>query len=124
MNLRAIVLRYRDTDHGSEAIIEVAVDGGHTGVFFVQRSIQGDETMLYQILTFLAFDDAFACFSGHEHIEPLFQKETADISFFEMVKRSIGVPAGKPPGEMVEESTAGIVGECFYQTITHKACSF
>lgn len=124
MNLWAIVLKYRDTSHGPEAILEIAVDGGHSGVFFVQRSIQEKETMSCRILTFLTFGDAVACFSGLEHPKPLFQMDTADESLFELVKRSIGVPAGKPPGEIVEESSIGIIGECFYQTIMHKAPSF
>ncbi|HAS84600.1 MAG TPA: hypothetical protein DCS23_00790 [Candidatus Yonathbacteria bacterium] len=119
MNLRTLVLRYRDTSHGPEAVIEVAVDGGGAGVFFVQHSIQANETMLCRILTFLTLGDAIACFSGYEHPPPLFQKDVTDESLFELVKRSIGDPAGKPPGEMVEEPSTGIVGECYYQTVLH-----
>lgn len=115
MSLQAMVLKYRNTKHGPEAvvIVEVAKKGGHKGVFFVQRSALREGLTEYQILTFDARESAEACFGNQEHPEPAHQMHTSDKALLELIKRSIGDPPGKAPGVMVAEESTSIVGVCF-----------
>lgn len=126
MGLQAMVLKYRDAIFGPEAIVivEVAEKGGHKGVFFVLRSVACEGLRKHQISTFIARADAEACFGGQEHSAPAYQICTTDTALHELVKRSIGEPAGKPPGDVVTETSSGIVGVCFFSTVLHREHSF
>lgn len=126
MSLQAMVLKYRDTCHGPEAIVivEIANKGGVKSVFFVQRSLLSEGFKEYQILTFKTLELAEVCYSGQKHTEPVHQIHTTDNALCEMIKRSIGDPAEKPPGVIIPLLDTSIINDWFYVTILHKEQAF
>lgn len=124
--LQAMVLRYRDTCHGPEAIVivEIANNGGGKSVFFVQRSLLSKGFKEYEILTFKTFEFAEACFGGQKDPEPAYQMRTTDNSLCELIKHSIGDPAEKPPGVIIPLLDTSIINAWFYMTILHSEPAF